>query len=408
MSLASTPRERAVLRFVRQRGAVTRAEIAASANLSVSQVSRLTSTLRDRELITVERRLGGSEGRPTEVLALASHGRYVVGLDLGGLSQRAVVANLRGEVITSLVTEESLIGARGEFLSHVVRLVHDVLAAAGIVSERVLGLGVGLRAVVDPIRGVITAGPETPGWSPAWMDFAILDELARVLPWEEIQIDDTVRALGIAERRYGQGVDETDFVYVLADTGIGAAIMIGDRPYIGPGRTAGEIGHVTLDPLGERCGCGKFGCLETIASTGALERRARALLDARHHTLAGLIEAEAAHDPVAGEILTLGGEGLGRGLAMLLNLLAPKLVVMGGGAVASRTYLEAAIRVAEAETLRDVGREVRFERSNLGPLAGAAGAATMILDVLFDADEHMTRRGRARVVASHALEGDGT
>ena len=384
MPLTNSPRHRAVLCLVRERAMVTRSDISDATGLSVSQVSRLTSNLRALGLITVEHRIGGTEGRPTEVLALAGDSRYVVGLDLGWLSQLAVVANLRGEVVASIATSVPLTTGREAILDHVVQLVNAVLANASVDSDKVLGLGVGLRAVVDPITGVIAGGPETPMWSPAWINFAIRDELLNAFPWDQIAVDDTVRALGVAEGRYGRGLGEQDFIYVLADTGIGAAIMIGGRAYLGASRTAGEIGHITLDPDGEPCGCGKVGCLETLASTSALVRRAKEQMGDPEITIEALIALAQNGSPAAAEMLVEGGEALGRGLAVLLNVLAPTLVVVGGVATSSDIYLDSAKRVARAEALSYVGREMRVVRSDIGPLAGAAGAGAMILDAFFN------------------------
>jgi predicted NBD/HSP70 family sugar kinase len=324
------------------------------------------------------------EGRPTELLALAADRYYVLGLDVGGLSQQAVVANLRGEVVGSVATARPLSTGRAGIIDHIARLVDHVLAGAHVAHEQVLGLGIGLRAVVDPISGVITGGPETPAWSPAWIDFAIRDELARVLPWQRIAVDDTVRALGIAEGRYGAAMGEPDFAYPLADSGIGAAIMIGGRPYIGPGHIAGEVGHITLDPEGEPCACGKAGCLETLASSSAILARARALPGCEQIELDALFTAAEAGDPNARSLLQEGGVALGRGIAVVVNLLAPRLIVVGGAMTGSALYLAAATETARTQVLGRIGRTWRIVHGQLGPLAGASGAGTMILDTLFD------------------------
>jgi predicted NBD/HSP70 family sugar kinase len=409
MSLINSQRQLAVLRFVRDRATVTRAEICEATGLSMSQVSRLTSNLRSLGLITVDRLIGGSEGRPTEILALAGDSRYVIGLDIGGLSQLAVVANLRGEVVASIATTTALTAGREALLEHVISLVNDVIDRASISSSDILGLGVGLRAVVDPITGVIAGGPETPKWSAAWIDFAIRDELSSAFPWELIAVDDTVRALGVAEGRYGRGVGEHDFVYVLADSGIGAAIMIDGRPYLGANRTAGEIGHITLDPNGEPCGCGKIGCLETIASTSALLRRANERFDSPPKSIDELIDTAASGNDAAVRLLKEGGEALGRGLAILHNVLAPSLFVIGGVATFSEIYLESANRVARAEALNYRGRDMRIVPSDVGPLAGATGAGAMILDAFFNPvtgkELRRKRSARAGKIAREQLEG---
>lgn len=158
----------------------------------------------------------------------------------------------------------------------------------------VYGLGVGLRGIVDLLGGV-TGRPNTPAWSDAWDNFPIDAALAERLPWRQIVIEDTVRAIGVAEAAYGHGAGGEDFLYVLVGTGIGAALMIGGAPYRGPNHVAGELGHVRLADAPIPCQCGNVGCLETVASSGATAARAWQRL-AETHILSALRDAGRAAD----------------------------------------------------------------------------------------------------------------
>lgn len=379
---AATSRQLEVLRIVRDHGVITRAEIAELLQSSASQVSRLTAPLISNRLVTVEPRLPLAEGRPTELLALAGDTHYVIGLDIGGLAQDAVVANLRGRVIGSAQSAGPLPDSQQSIITRLGALIDTAVADAAVPRSQILGVGVGVRAIVDPVSGVITAGPETPTWSPLWADFDLRDQLAHALPWSRVVIDDTVRALAAAERRYGNAAGYDDFVYLLADSGIGATVMIDGHPYIGPGHLAGEIGHITLDPHGPLCGCGRHGCVECYASTGAMLERAQHY-DSSIHSIDALIERAAAGDLRLQAVLQDGGAALGRGIAILINLLSPALIVIGGRATASTQYLEQARATARAESLDRPFRTARIVSSEVRPNAGAQGAATLMLDELF-------------------------
>lgn len=377
-------RQLSVLRVIRDRGTITRAEIGRVLGLSFSQVSRLTSSLIESGWVEVDRRLASVDGRPAELLTLARSTYCVVGLDIGGEFQQAVTVNLRGEVVATVEARKSLHGGRASLLEHVEELVTEVLRCAEVSADHVLGLGVGLRAVVDPGRGVITGGPEAPGWSAEWTEFPVRDELARILPWQQIIVDDTVRVLGVAEARYGYGRGESDFVYLFADTGIGSAVMIGRHPYVGPAGIAGEIGHVILDPDGDVCGCGRRGCIETKASSSAILRRASLLLGESAPAMEDVIRRADDGDAAMRRLLIEGGMALGRGIGIMLNLLGPRLIVIGGSAAGSDCYLEATIRSAREAALPQMVAETRIVRSELGPWAGARGAATLVLDAALD------------------------
>lgn len=406
--LAETPRQLEVLRIIRDHGVITRGEIASLLQTSASQVSRLTAPLIARNLVTVEPRLPYAEGRPTELLTLATNAHYVVGLDVGGLAQDAVVTNLRGTVVGTAHASGSPAASRSSIIASLVDLVDRVVGDARVPKHQILGVGVGVRAIIDPVSGVISAGPETPAWSPVWVDFDVRDQLAEALPWYRLTIDDTVRALAVAERRYGNARNVDDFVYLLADSGIGAALSIGGRPYIGPGHLAGEVGHVTLDRRGPVCGCGRRGCVEMYASTSAMVARGKAI-NPRIATFEELNARSQRGDAACREILADGGAALGRAIAILLNLLSPALVVLGGRATASPVYMECARASAQAETLAQPFRSARIVTSELPINSGALGAATLILDELFGSAPpslSVTRQGVRTIAATqHKPEG---
>ncbi len=381
--LAETPRQLEVLDIIREHGVVTRAEIAVLLDASASQASRLTAPLIKRRVVTVEPRLPYVEGRPTELLTLAERGHYVVGLDIGGMAEDAGVANLRGTVVGAARAVGPLPESRSNIVDLLVELIERAIANAGVPDDEILGVGVGVRAIIDPVSGVISAGPETPRWSPVWADFDLRHLLAEALPWSNLVVDDTVRALASAERRYGDARGTTDFVYLLADSGIGATLMIDGRPYIGPSHLAGEVGHITLDGEGPICGCGRRGCVEMYASTSAMIARGQEI-DSSIESIQHLIERADAGNDACRQILRAGGTALGRAIAILLNLLSPTLVVIRGRATASKVYMEHAKASAELESLAQPFRSVRIVSSAIELNAGAQGAATLILDELFD------------------------
>lgn len=382
--LSVTPRQLEVLALIREHGTVTRAEIGARLGSSASQVSRLTAPLIALGLVTVEQRLPHAEGRPTELLALAGDTHYVIGIDIGGRAQEAVVANLRGTVVGAAQAAGPLPDRRAAIIEHLVSLVDRALADACVSQQQVLGAGAGVRAIIDPVSGVISAGPETPSWSPLWSEFDLRAELTQALPWRRVVIDDTVRALAASERRYGNAAGFDDFVYLLADSGIGAALIIEGRPYIGPGHLAGEVGHITLDHDGPLCGCGRRGCVECYASTSAMIELGRGL-DPEIATIDDVIERARNGAPQMLRILETGGTALGRAVAIIINLLSPALIVLGGAAITSADYLDRVYATARAESLEQPFRAVRIVPSDIRVSSGARGAATLILDELFSA-----------------------
>jgi len=394
MSLPANGRRLAILQHLRQAGQLTRREIAQRLGLSLSLVSRLTAELLAQGLISEVGRSESDGGRPPDLLALAPNAAYVVGLDIGGRRQRAIIADLRGAIVASLVESTPLSTEREAILANLEQLIDRIIAEAGLSRSAVMGVGIALRAIVDSITGVVYGWPNTPAWSAAWADFAVRDALAARLPWTHIAVDDTVRTLGVAEARYGHGIQQQDFVFVLADSGLGMAIMLGGAPYLGPSHIAGEIGHIAFGSASTLCDCGNAGCLETLSSTTAILLRVRQRLSESHIRtmlrrsdgdlqIEEVIDAAETGDKLAYQLLTEAGEYFGNALAIVLNLLGPKLVVVGGKLASSKVYLDAARRLMKLRTLDQASRDVRVERSQQGELAGARGAASLVLDTLF-------------------------
>ncbi len=382
-SLVANARQLDLLRLVRAEAPVTRGDLSRRTGLSASQVSRIVSELIGAGLVEVDDRAHPATGRPSDLLRLAGDGRWVVGLEIGGGMMGAVVTNLRGEVRARLLEPLPPVADREEAVACFADLAQRALARSAARSEEVLGLGAGLYAVVDPVQGTVLDWSEHPGWDGWWRGFGLRDALRDRLGWEHVTIDDAVRMRAVAEaRRPAPGVP-ADFVYVLADSGIGAALVIDGRAYFGPNRLAGEIGHVAPEASDEPCACGRRGCLEAVASSSALEREARRtwpdpLPDARE-----VLAMADGGDDRATAMVERAGDRLAAVLASAVSLVCPSLVVVGGALARSSRYLAAVDRGLAARIHPRATAGLRVERSGLGPEAGVIGAATAALDELF-------------------------
>jgi predicted NBD/HSP70 family sugar kinase len=275
-------------------------------------------------------------------------------------------------------------------------MMHNALASSGLSSGAILGIGVSLWASVDPSSGVVSSWTETPTLSATLKDFAIRDALQAAWQSPHIVVDDIVRNLGIAEVEYGhhQGNSE-DFLFALADTGIGLAIMLAGAPYVGPYQIAGEIGHIPMAGVTIPCNCGNTGCLETVASVNAIMRAIHQRLSESNvrstlrnienqATIQDAMAAAESGDKLAYQVITEAGQYFGSGLATAVNLLGPKMIIVGGTLAKSSVYLDAARRNLRLQALSKISTGVRIEPSQLDDLAGARGAAARVLNKLFE------------------------
>lgn len=387
------------LQLIRRSGRVTRSQLARQLGLGASMASKIVSDLFDRGLICEAGRSEADGGRPSRLLALNPQAGRAIGLDISGTHQKAVIVDLCGNVVASLTESEHIPAERQAILDAFDQLIRRVLDCCGMKPVEVMGVGVGLRAIVNPATGTISSWPETPELAAAWKDFAVRDALKSRWLFPHIMVDDIARTLGIAEAQYGHSRGrEADFTYVLVDTGIGLALMLNGAPYVGPLQMAGEVGHIPVRNVEIHCNCGNVGCLETVASAAAVLARIRERLGASNIrsvlrendselTVDRVIEAATLGDKLAYQVLLEAGEYLGFGLAIVVNLLGPELVVVGGSLAKSEVYLDAARQSMRLQALSKASAAVRVEASQLDELAGARGAATQVLNALFQPNE---------------------
>jgi predicted NBD/HSP70 family sugar kinase len=377
--IAATQRQREILRLIRVRGAVTRRDLARQTGLSASQVSRLAVELISAGLVEADDIVAATFGRPPDLLRLAGGNWFVVGMEVGGGAVRAVLANLRGEPCCRLQEPIPDVSSREAAFEAFSLCIDRLIAASGVTREQVLGLGIGLYAVVDPVAGVVVDWSEHPGWSGWWRDFGLRQALADRFACQTVVVDDAVRMRAVAEAVVRRESPVSDFLFVLADSGIGAAFFTRGQPYLGPQRLAGEIGHVVVDPAGPLCPCGRRGCLEAVASLKAVERLAGA--DALQLAL-----QPGQGDPATRNLLAEAGACLGMVLAPIVSLIFPPLIIIGGRLAAADCYI-AAMSTALAETAHPRAvSALRIDRALAGADGGETGAVAAVLDRLFAAD----------------------
>lgn len=258
--------------------------------------------------------------------------------------------------------------------------------------DAVVAIGVGAAGLVDVARGTLLSSPNL-----SWRDVPLRERLRSSfgLP---VTVDNDATAGAWGEYRLGASRSVPHSLFVGVGTGIGGGIVQDGRLVRGASGFAGEIGHVIVEPDGPPCGCGNRGCWEQVASGHAIARAGRAAIAARPDSaiaaLAGgdpgavtgamVTEAALAGDETAVAILQEVGRRLGEGVAGLVNVLDPSIVVMGGGAAMAGELLLGPLRAAYRATVEgvDVRPEVPIVPASLGNDAGAVGAALLALDAV--------------------------
>ena len=376
-------------------GAASRADVVRTTGLSPATVSLIVSELIESGLVNEVGEGKSSGGRPPLVLRLDDERNYVVGVKLMRHVISVAVTDLRAEVVYSEVVDlDPGAVAPASVLEALCTAVEHAIRPAGIELDQVVGIGIGLAGLVDADTGVCRYSPSF-GWSEVPVAAPISERLGR-----PVLVDNDVNTLTVAEQWFGRGHGVDDFVVVTVGEGVGAGIVVEGRLYRGAKGAAGEIGHMRLDGEDAPCRCGGRGCLEAVSSDGAVRRYLAEAVgqggqsaipsdSTSFVTIAAVREAAERGDEAAAHALERAGRNLGLGIASLVNLLNPRLVIISGeGAQAGPLRLDAALTAARERAFGGLAEDAEFVVDSTDDLAWARGAACIVLGELFSSPIH--------------------
>ena len=282
--------------------------------------------------------------------------KYLVGVDLGGTNIVAGALAEDGSDVLAMRSEPTRADqGADQVIDRIVRMIDTVIAETiaqtGAKRDDMIGVGVGAPGPLDRERGIVITTPNL-GWS----NFPLRDVIAERtrLP---VRIDNDANCATLGEWWLGAAKGANNVIGMTIGTGIGGGIILGGRLYHGSADMAGEIGHATIDITGRRCKCGNYGCLEAYASGPSIADRAREALsgddtlmvrmaggDPARITAATVYEAAKRGDDTALDVVRETSRFLGAGVANLLNIFNPDVVVIAGGVTQAGETLFAPLR----------------------------------------------------------------
>ncbi|MEU7076039.1 ROK family transcriptional regulator [Streptomyces narbonensis] len=362
-----------VVRAVRMAGSLTQAEIARATGLSAATVSNIVRELKDGGTVEVTPTSAG--GRRARSVSLSGDAGIVIGVDFGHTHLRVAVGNLAHQVLAEEAEPLDVDASAAEGFDRAEQLVTRLIAATGISRDKVIGV----PGPIDVSSGLLGSTSILPGWSginPA-------EELSRRLG-VPVHVDNDANLGALGELVWGSGRGVKDLAYIKVASGVGAGLVIDGRVYRGPGGTAGEIGHITLDESGPVCRCGNRGCLETFTAA----RYVLPLLQPSHGpdlTMERVVQLARAGDPGCRRVVADVGRHIGSGIANLCNLLNPSRVVLGGDLAEAGELVLAPIRDSVSRyAIPSAARQLSLAQGALGGRAEVLGALALVLSEMGD------------------------
>jgi glucokinase-like ROK family protein len=363
-------------------------------NISMPSVVRIIKELTEEGIISEQGAGPSIGGRKPVMYGLTSDSRYTVGIDISQNSVRMAVMNLLNQPVGETIKFSlSLENAKGEnanaYMDILIDRVHDLLESHNIPHEKLLGAGIAIPGLQNPETGVNKSHLTSFG-RPLREEF----EARLNLP---VFIDNDARLMALGEYRFGLAQGKKNALCLNVGVGVGMGMILNGRLYQGSTGYAGELGHIRLLQEGILCYCGKEGCLETVTGGPALERLAHEGIDSGVTTslkelkndtsrpfYETIIQAALKGDSFAIGLLDIVGQNLGKGLANMLHIFNPEIIIIGGTISKSGRYITDPIQQSlNRYAIEFIRRETELSISQLEDKAGLLGAHALVMAKVF-------------------------
>lgn len=356
----------AVYRLIDQHGPISRIQIAEQSQLAPASVTKITRQLIERGLIKEVDQQASTGGRRAISIVTETRNFHAIGVRLGRHDTTLTLYDLSSKVVaehyplperTQETLEHALLNTIAVFIDSCQRKIRELIAISVI-----------LPGLVDPESGVIRYMPHIQVEN--WGLVEALEKRFHVTCF----VGHDIRSLALAEHYFGASQDCEDSILVRVHRGTGAGIISNGRIFIGRNGNVGEIGHIQVEPLGERCHCGNFGCLETIAANAAIEQQVLNLLKQGYQsrvplddcTIKTICKAANRGDSLASEVIEHVGRHLGKTIAIAINLFNPQKIVIAGEIIeADKVLLPAIESCINTQALKAFRKNLPVVRSTL-------------------------------------------
>ncbi|MDI6734841.1 MAG: ROK family protein [bacterium] len=314
--------------------------------------------------------------------------QFVIGVDFGGTNMVVTVCDVNGNVVSHIKEKTLRWESKDSIIKRMKILIDKAIISTNFDITEFIGIGIGACGLVNYNSGHFITSPIFPDWKEIPLSKEISDEFQ--LP---VILDNDANAASFGEWWVGAGKGLRDIICLTLGTGIGGGIILNGKLYRGANYNGGELGHMTVEPEGTKCFCGNRGCLSLLAgATGMKERFMKKIKVGRESKIVSLVEgdftkitakliykASKEDDILAKEVIDETTRYLGIGIANLLNIFNPEMIVLVGGLTNMGNDLLAPIyKEAEARTFPVIYNFAKIAIGKLGDKAGSIGAAGIL------------------------------
>ena len=375
-----------ILRSIYFNGPLSNSELAKQIKLSTPKINSLLVELIDDGLVQELGRGDSSGGRRPNIYGLVKDGFYVVGITININRTIISIFNSNNEEVSGPNYFPIKMQSDIRIFDQVYEKLGEVLKENNILQNKVLVAGIGIPGLINLKEGINkTYFPDIPN----------LNEELKKIFGIPVFFDHNTKVRTFAEQQFGLAKNRKNVLMLQVDWGLGLGIIINKKLYVGKSGFSGEFGHLPIVDNGVLCSCGKQGCLETVVSATAIVRMAKEGIkngnsslikelvngDLENIEISTVIKAANSGDQFAISIFSDVGHWLGRGIAYLLQIFNPELIIIGGHVAEANQFILAPIQQAiHTYSNRDINNDTEIKFSELGSKTGTMGAAAYALE----------------------------
>lgn len=361
-----------VLDTILSNAPISRANVAEITQLNKGTVSNLVHELIENHLVYEIGTGESSGGRKPVLLLFNKHAGYTIGVDLRVHELLTVLTNLEGEIVQERLAPLTSVKEE-DVLKLLCKEISEMIALAPPSPHGIVGIGIGVPGIVDEAGAVLFA-PHL-----QWRNVPLKSMLDQHFPYP-VYVDNEANAGAIGEKKFGAGRTAANLIFASVGTGIGTGIIINGSLFRGASGFSGEMGHMTIEAFGPLCACGNHGCWELYASEQALFTQTNLLQANRdplsvHHIQEAVARAER-NDTEIIDALQRIGSYLGIGMANIINIFNPELIIIGNRMTQAEPWIrDPILSVLNERSLPFHHEQVKLTFSTLGLYSTALGAA---------------------------------
>jgi glucokinase-like ROK family protein len=380
-----------IIKFLFINGPKTNADICRLLKISAPKSFSVLNDLINTGLIEKQGRGVSIGGRKPDLYGIKDNSLYILGIDMDRYKTKIAVFNNNNENITGIQTFSIPLDNSNQTAEKIYEYGSEVLKSSGIDVSKLIGIGVSLPGLIDSHKGI--------NYTYLHYGKKSIRDILQAKFNRPVFIENDAKAAALGEYRFGLAKGKKDVLVILHDWGIGLGLILDGKLYRGTSGFAGELSHIPMVEDGLLCHCGKHGCFETIASGTTLVRLATEGIKSGKSSILNkiiennveklesslIVDAAKNGDQFAINILSEVGFNLGKGIAILIQLYNPEMIILGGRIAEAGNYITTPIQQSlNIYCMRQLSDKTSIVVSEMGQNLGIMGAVAVALEKIFE------------------------